>query len=535
MPSSSSCSAEREPLRARVAARRRACRRSASRGSAPARTTGGAVSAARRAQRLDDLVQPRARLPAEKRERDVEVVARHDRARASSRACHATIASASVVREPKAAEEPDLLIAFDPSGTASHGFVTILCQKPPQEVERRDRRAPADRLAVRPVGELDPVRRLGRLGVDVARGRPASRACRRPGRRRRSRRPRRPRRAARARPPPSPPPSRPRPRRAARASRAGRRARAPSPRSRTRRPRRGRRRSSPGTEVSRAATMPPVHDSAVASVQPRARQQLEHELLDGRARPRAKRCRASARRAAPSADGLRAGAEQVDVDLEVACADRRVDARRLAARLGERRATSDSLAPKKRSTRCAGGSARASTRRTGSVSSARGHSRCSSRRRPGQHDHDASPVSQHEPGAVPASPSETRPPAASPASRTPGSKSAYGPAQPLGDRAGDALDLARRSSSSTRSGSAGGARDELDGAVVVRRAEPARDDAEVGAEPLARARPRARPRRRRRSMIAPARARGARARARGTGRCGPLRSPRTSSLPVTTT
>jgi hypothetical protein len=81
---------------------------------------------------------------------------------------------------------------------------------------------------------------------------------------------------------------------------------------------------------------------------------------------------------------------------------------------------------------------------------------------------------------------------------------------------------------------AGRARDELDRAVVVRRAEPARDDAEVGAQP-SRAPPRARPRGRRRSTI---RAGSIPRRSSSAARNGPFRSrrsPRTSSLPVTTT
>ena len=95
----------------------------------------------------------------------------------------------------------------------------------------------------------------------------------------------------------------------------------------------------PGTDVSRAATRPPVHDSAVASVQPAGAAELEHVLLD---RPLVAREQVLLDRLASAAlelVGPRLGArldEQVDVDLEVARADRRLDAVAVAARLGER-------------------------------------------------------------------------------------------------------------------------------------------------------------------------------------------------------
>ena len=54
-----------------------------------------------------------------------------------------------------------------------------------------------------------------------------------------------------------------------------------------------------------------------------------------------------------------------------------------------------------------------------------------------------------------------------------------GPPEPLGERAGDAADLRVQLLVEPKT-DACGASDELDGAVVVRRAEPAGDDAEVG-------------------------------------------------------
>ena len=84
---------------------------------------------------------------------------------------------------------------------------------------------------------------------------------------------------------------------------------------------------------------------------------------------------------------------------------------------------------------------------------------------------------------MPASPSDSAPSGIVACLRTPCSKSAYGPPQPLGDGARDAPDLRREPLVHVQS-DAGGARDELDRLVVVRRPEPAGDDAEVRLQPL---------------------------------------------------
>ena len=248
------------------------------------------------------------------------------------------------------------------------------------------------------------VRALPRAG---RRARPASPACRRRGRRRRSPRPRR-RRRARSRAPAAIAAAVSAETAPCSASVVRGHAELPAldvVRS-TRRRRRGRRRSSRGRTVSRAATSPPVHDSAVASVSPRSRQSVEHELLD---RPLVRGEQVPLERLAQRAlelVGARLGArldDEVDVDLEVARADRRLDAVAVAAGLLER-ARDRRLARRRRSrsTRRPGGRARASSRRTGSVSSARGHSRCSSRGGPGQDDDDAvAACSSTSPGAVP--------------------------------------------------------------------------------------------------------------------------------------
>ena len=256
-------------------------------------------------------------------------------------------------------------------------------------------------------------------------------------------------RAARARPRPSPPPSPRRPRRAARASPQRRRARAPSRRSRTRRSEPTKTSLEPGTDVSRAATIPPVHDSAVASVQPRARQSSStisstprsSSLKRCRAEPLAQRVRKRVRRPV-----------QVDVDLEVARADGRRDPRRLSPGLRERprnlRLARAEEAEDAVLGRLARGPARAapapSPARAATAAAARAAAPAGRRRR-------RVPASSTSPGAVPASPSETAPSGSVACLRTPVSKSAYG----RRSRSANALEIRSISAfspSSTRSG-----------------------------------------------------------------------------------
>ena len=89
----------------------------------------------------------------------------------------------------------------------------------------------------------------------------------------------------------------------------------------------------------RAATSPPVQDSAVASRVPALAAQLEHDLGN---RPLVLREEVRARAAQRNAAGERLAAlfgarldDEVDVDLEVASADRRLDAVTVAACVGE--------------------------------------------------------------------------------------------------------------------------------------------------------------------------------------------------------
>ena len=186
--------------------------------------------------------------------------------------------------------------------------------------------------------------------------------------------------------------------------------------------------------------------------------------------------------------------EQVDVDLEVARADRRLDAVPVAAGVGERlrdrrlaRAVEAQHAPRRAAARARARAAPARSRARAATAAA------APRGGPGRTTTGAvRRCSSTSPGAVPASPSETAPsgqrrllaharlevrvrPAA--AARRPRARPRRSP---------------RAAPSSSTSVAAGGPRDELDRAVVVRRPEPAGDDAQVGVERPPRAPPRAR-------------------------------------------
>ena len=123
----------------------------------------------------------RGRPRAEEGERDVEVVRRDDPA--APELARLPLARAPRRRRPGAAGRgrgaaAHRLPRYRPR---SHGFVTILCQKAPHEVERGDDRAAADRVAV--AGEAEAARRGRRPASRRGRrrGRPASPPCRRPG------------------------------------------------------------------------------------------------------------------------------------------------------------------------------------------------------------------------------------------------------------------------------------------------------------------------------------------------------------------
>ena len=310
-------------------------------------------------------------------------------------------------------------------------------------MERGDDRTGPDRLAVGRQAELDAAARLRRLDVQVDE---TDRLLRRPApaRRRRWPRCRRRPRAALGPPPPSRPRSRPTRPRARRAPRPGRPAPPPSPRSRTRRSRRGRRRSSPGPRSAarrpgRRCRTPPSPASS-----PRARQRPSTSSSTGRS-SRENRYRSSGSASACSSSAARSSAPGSTTRSTWISKSR---AQIVASTpspsppaSASAFATADSLAPKNRSTRRPGGCARASTRRTGSVSSARGHSRCSSDGGPGSRTTTARPVSSTSPGAVPASPSEIAPSGQRRLLADAELEVRVRPAQPLGDPARDGADL----------------------------------------------------------------------------------------------
>ena len=290
--------------------------------------------------------------------------------------------------------------------------------------------------------EVEVARPLAAAGPTRAgrRARPASRVSRRPARRCPSPRRRRRLRAGRARPRAIAARSRPRRHRSAASTVLG------TPSSdvldrvgvgddRTR----GRRRSSPGSHVSRAATSPPVHDSAVASVSPRSRQQLEHELLDRAPRSREKSTRCD-RLARASPRARRRGASAPD--RRTGRRGSRSRARRSSPppRLRHRRRPrAPAPPPTPRRRRSAAPAARGAVRAreqpaSGSVSSAARPERLQLARRPGQRDGDARADREHERRSRADEPGpRSRPRARSPACARPWAKSAYGRFEPLGD------------------------------------------------------------------------------------------------------
>ena len=223
------------------------------------------------------------------------------------------------------------------------------------------------------------------------------------------------------------------------------------------------------------------------------------------------------------------------MDLEVARADRHLDPVAVAAR--RRRAPARRPTRRRRRSAARGApaaGARASSRRSGSVSSARGQSCLQlARRARAASTATQPPSSSTSAGAVPASPTTTAPSGTSrllaDARRELGVRHAA--AAPRPPRAGLDPRLERRVEDERP---AGRAREQLDRAVVVGRAEPARDDEQVVAEARREAPPRARRARRRRSRTS---AGSMPSESSDRARNGPfrsVRSPRTSSEPVTT-
>ena len=241
----------------------------------------------------------------------------------------------------------------------------------------------------------------------------------------------------------------------------------------------------PATDVSRAATSPPVHDSAVASVSPRARQRVEHDLLDrplvAREQVLLERLGERALRAPRPRLGARLD-EQVDVDLELPRADRRLDPVSVAAGVGERLARPPTRSRRRSAAHGAPAAAPARARAAPARSRARAATAAAARDGgPGQHDDRAAAGVEHQPGRRPGETERDR--ALRERRLLAHARLEVGvrPVQPLGDHARDGADLLVQPVVEHEL-PAGDPRDELDRAVVVRRPEPAGDEAEVGAQ-----------------------------------------------------
>ena len=222
------------------------------------------------------------------------------------------------------------------------------------------------------------------------------------------------------------------------------------------------------------------------------------------------------------------------MDLEVARADRHLHAVAVAARRRERLRDGRLRRRRRSAARAArGGCARASSRRSGSVSSTAGQSSCSSRGGPGSVTATQPVDLEHERGRRAGEPGDDRALGHRRLLAHAGGEVRVRPLHPLGDRARARLDpRLERLVDDERP--PGGEREQLDGAVVVCRPEAARDDEQV----VPRARRGAPPRARRGTSPTIRSSAGSIPSASSErARNGPLRSvrsPRTSSEPVTT-
>ena len=237
----------------------------------------------------------------------------------------------------------------------------------------------------------------------------------------------------------------------------------------------------PGTSVTRAATSPPVHDSAVAKGELPLAAEVEHDRCDGarvlreqvslERRPQGVRELGCARLCARLGD-------EVDVDLEVPCADRRLDAVAVAAGVGQcprdgrlaHAVEAEHPATRRRRPREHGLEGLGSQQLPARGGEARRAGPAGRR--------DAAVRRVDESWCRARDPDHDRALGHGRLLRDSGRELRVGAPQPLGDRSRDALDVrhevgvdAQRRSRHTR--------DELDGAVVVGRAEPARDEADV--------------------------------------------------------
>ena len=170
------------------------------------------------------------------------------------------------------------------------------------------------------------------------------------------------------------------------------------------------------------------------------------------------------------------------MDLEVARADRRHDPRRLAARLGER-ARDLGLARAVEAQDAVLGRLGVRENALHRVGLERARPEpLQLRRRARQDDHDGVPRAEHEARRRAREPERDRALGQRRLLAHARLEVRVRPLQPLRDRTRDLADLGPQRLVDVQR-QAGGARDELHGAVVVRRAEAARDDAEVRLQP----------------------------------------------------
>ena len=232
-----------------------------------------------------------------------------------------------------------------------------------------------------------------------------------------------------------------------------------------------------------------MHDSAVPSVRPCVAAELEHELLHrslvaaeevlGRA---ARRTPARARRRAPRRRARRSGRRGSR------SRGRRSSPRPRPRRRPRRRGPSRRPTRSRRRTGARGARASIVSRQDPlerlRLDRPRPQPLQLARRAREHDDHAACPRRARRPGAVPAMPSETAPSGSVACFRTPGAKSAYGRRMRSAKRR-EICSISASSAASTCERTAGDAGHELDRPVVVGRPEAARDEADVGLEPLA--------------------------------------------------
>ena len=172
--------------------------------------------------------------------------------------------------------------------------------------------------------------------------------------------------------------------------------------------------------------------------------------------------------------------DEVDVDLEVAGADRRLHAVAVAACLGQRPRDGGLARTEEAEDAPAGRRRPREDALHGVARDGRRPEPLQLARRPREHDEDARAVVEHETRRGPGDPDHDRALGNGGLLRDARREVGVGPVEPLGHRAGDALDVAHELVVDPQRG-AGDAGDELDRAVVVGRPETARDEADVGA------------------------------------------------------